>query len=156
MFKRIFRLLEPEIFFNFLLLLLGFLIIGVSWKYGFGTIKRPGPGLYPFFLGMVIIVPFSLALIILELKSEKSKSLFDKSSLKTFILMNISFVFWIVSLSVLGYVIATFCVTFAFCKIMQLEGWVKPFIMSFCTSLLVYLLFDFWLYIDLPRGILSV
>ena len=156
MLKRIFRLFEPEVFFNTFLMVLGIVVVVVSWGYGFGTIKRPGPGVYPFFLGMIIIFPSSLVLIIQGVKSPRREPLFDGSSLKTFLLMNLSFVFWIVSLPFLGYVIGTFCATFAFSKIMKLEGWVKPSIMSFCTSLLVYLLFDVWLYIDLPRGLLGV
>jgi putative tricarboxylic transport membrane protein len=154
--RKISKFLEPELFFYFLILILGVAIVVVSWNYGFGSIKRPGPGLYPFFLGLCIILPLSLALLILGLGSEKSEAIFDRSSLKTFLLMNVFFVFWIISLPFLGYVIATFCATFAFCKIMHLEGWIKPLILSFSTSFLVYLLFDVWLYIDLPRGILGI
>jgi hypothetical protein len=36
---------------------------------------------------------------------------------------------------------------------MGLEGWGKPLLLSFRTGLFIYLLFDYWLYIDLPRGI---
>ena len=151
---KILRLLEPEIFFDFLLFILGIVIIVVSLEYGFGALKQPGPGLYPFFLGL-IIVPFSMVLVILGLKSKKAQPLFSRSSFITFSLMVISFVLWILSLPVLGYVISTFCVTFAFCKIMTLEGWLRPFILSACTALFVYLLFDVWLYIDLPRGMLG-
>jgi hypothetical protein len=38
---------------------------------------------------------------------------------------------------------------------MKLEGWVKPLAVSAGTALFVYLLFDYWLYIDLPRGLLG-
>ena len=103
----------------------------------------------------MIIVPFSLLLLILELSADKYEQLFDKSGLKTFTLMVICFVLWILSLRVLGYVMSTCCVTFAFSKIMKLEGWIKPLVMSVFTALIIYLLFDVWLYIDLPRGILG-
>ena len=152
---KISRLFEPEIFFEFLLMILGVVVIIVSLEYGFGALKSPGPGLYPFFLGL-IIVPFSIVLVILGLKSKKSEPLFNKSSFITFSLMVISFILWIVSLPLLGYVVATFSVTYAFCKIMKLEGWLRPFLLSICTALFVYLLFDVWLYIDLPRGILGL
>ena len=151
---KILKLLEPELFFDFLLLILGIAVIIVSLGYGFGALKQPGPGLYPFFLGL-IIVPFSAILIVLGLKSKKAEPLFDKSAFITFLLMVISFILWIVSLPVLGYVVATFSVTYAFCKIMKLQGWLRPFILSICTALFVYLLFDVWLYIDLPRGMLG-
>ncbi|MEN3351934.1 MAG: hypothetical protein V7640_92, partial [Betaproteobacteria bacterium] len=37
-----------EAAFDVLLLVLGGVISYVSWGYGFGTLSRPGPGLYPF------------------------------------------------------------------------------------------------------------
>ena len=55
----------------------------------------------------------------------------------------------------LGYVIVTLLATYAFCKIMNLEGWWKPLSVSVGTAFFIWLLFDYWLYIDLPRGILG-
>ena len=52
----------------------------------------------------------------------------------------------------LGYVAVTLVSVFALSKIMQLEGWLKPLILSAATALFIYFLFDVWLYIDLPRG----
>jgi putative tricarboxylic transport membrane protein len=153
--KRVLKLLQPELFFTFLLMVLSIVIIIVSLRYGFGALRRPGPGLYPFFLGLFIL-PLSIALIILGLKSKSSEPLFTKSGLKTFLLMVITFCLWIITMPVLGYVLVTFAVAFAFCKIMKLEGWLKPLALSIATALFIYLLFDVWLYIDLPRGILGM
>jgi hypothetical protein len=133
-------------------MVLSIVIIIVSWRYGFGTLRKPGPGLYPFFIGLLILF-FSIALLILGLKSKNSEPLFTKSGLKTFLLMVITFCLWIIIMPVLGYVLVTLAVAFAFCKIMKLEGWLKPLALSIGTALFIYLLFDVWLYIDLPRGI---
>jgi hypothetical protein len=38
---------------------------------------------------------------------------------------------------------------------MKLEGWWKPLAVSAGTALSIYALFDYWLYVDLPRGILE-
>lgn len=152
--KKILKLLQPELFFTFLLMALGIVIIIVSLRYGFGALRRPGPGLYPFFVSLIIISS-SIILLILGLKSKSSGPLFTKSGLKTFLLMVITFCLWIITMPVLGYVIVTFAVAFAFCKIMKLEGWLKPLALSVGTALFIYVLFDVWLYIDLPRGILG-
>jgi len=53
--------LEP--FVVFLLLVLGLAISVISWGYGFGTLRQPGPGLYPFFIGAAIAV-FSLFILL--------------------------------------------------------------------------------------------
>ena len=153
--KNILKLFHPELFFTFLLMVLSIVIIIVSWKYGFGTLRKPGPGLYPFFIGLLILF-FSITVFLLGLKSKSSEPLFTKSGLKTFLLMVITFCLWIMIMPVLGYALVTFAVTFAFCKIMKLEGWLKPLALSIATALFIYLLFDVWLYIDLPRGILGL
>jgi heme A synthase len=146
--------LRLETIFDFILMVLGFIILIVSWGYGFGTFRRPGPGLYPFFIGALVLF-FSVILIILEMKPKKNEPVFVQGGPLTFILMIITFCLWIVVMPFLGYVVVTFLATFAFSKIMKLEGWWKPLALSVGTAVFIYLLFDYWLYIDLPRGILG-
>ena len=81
--------------------------------------------------------------------------LFGSEGIKTFLLMTATFCLWIAVMPFLGYVIVTLLATYAFCKIMNLEGWRKPLALSAGTALFIYLMFDYWLYIDLPRGILG-
>jgi hypothetical protein len=140
--------------FDFVLMILGGVITMISLAYGFGTFRRPGPGLYPFFIGVCIFL-FSIVLLIAGRRSPMSTPLFDPQSMKTFLLMTAAFCLWIVVMPVLGYVLVTFLATAAFAKIMKLEGWWKPLAVSAGTAFFIYLLFDYWLYIDLPRGILG-
>ena len=126
----------------------------ISLAYGFGTFRRPGPGLYPFFIGLSILI-FGIVLLILELRSPMSAPLFGQGAIKTFLFMTATFCLWIAVMPFLGYVIVTLLATYAFCKIMKLEGWWKPLAVSGGTALFIYVLFDYWLYIDLPRGILG-
>lgn len=144
--------LEP--FFVFLLLALGLAISVISWGYGFGSLRQPGPGLYPFFIGVAIAV-FSLFILISELRSGTGEPVLDKEGARTLALMTLTFCLWIVAMPLLGYVIVSLLATYAFCKIMKLEGWWKPLAVSAGTALSIYALFDYWLYIDLPRGILG-
>ena len=143
-----------ESLFVFLLLVLGSAISVISWGYGFGSLRQPGPGLYPFFIGAAIAV-FSLFILISELRSETSKPLLDKEGARTLVLMTVTFCLWIVAMPLLGYAVVTLLATYAFCKIMKLEGWRKPLAVSAGTALSIYVLFDYWLYVDLPRGILG-
>ena len=140
--------------FDFLMLVLGIVIAVISLGYGFGSVARPGPGLYPFFLGVAIAV-FALFILISELRSDNHKPILDKEGTITLILMAATFALWIVAMPLLGYVVVTLLAAFAFCKIMKLEGWWKPLAVSGGTALFIYLMFDYWLYIDLPRGILG-
>lgn len=133
---------------------LGIIIIAISLTYGLGTLRRPGPGLYPFFIGLSIVV-FSMVLLISELKPQTRPALFNRGDVKTLLFMIVAFCLWILMIPPLGYVIVTLLVAFGFCKIMKLEGFWKPLSISAGTALFIYLLFDYWLYIDLPRGILG-
>jgi putative tricarboxylic transport membrane protein len=152
---RILKLMHPELFFDLLILILGIVITIISWRYGLGALKRPGPGLYPFLIAVFLILPFSTILVISALKSEKNEALFGKHGFREFLLMTLAFILWIGAMPYLGYVIVTLVATFCFCKVMKLEGWLKPLALSVGTALFIYILFDYWLYIDLPRGILG-
>jgi putative tricarboxylic transport membrane protein len=142
-----------ETMFDLLLMLVGIMILVVSWGYGFGSFRRPGPGLYPFLIGAFVFV-LSFILCLYELKPKETPPIFE-GNVFTFIWMVITFCLWIVVMPLLGYVIVTLLATFAFAKIMKLEGWWKPSAVAVGTAVFIYLLFDYWLYIDLPRGLLG-
>ena len=115
---------------------------------------HPGPGFYPIFIGGAIGV-FSLFILVSELRSGPAEPPLDKGGARTLVFMASTFALWILAMPLLGYVVVTLLATYAFCKIMNLEGWWKPLAVSAGTALFIYALFDYWLYIDLPRGILE-
>jgi putative tricarboxylic transport membrane protein len=146
--------LPSGFFFDLCLPAVGIIIIVVSLGYGFGTLRKPGSGLYPFFLGLSIAV-FGTLLLIADLRARVSFPLFQRGDLRIFVSMIAAFCLWILLMPLFGYLAMTLLSTFGFCKIMKLEGWRKPLAISVGTTLFIYLLFDYWLYIDLPRGILG-
>jgi len=151
------RKLKPfplELTFDLILTVLGIIIVFASLKYGFGTFRTPGPGLFPFFIGLSLLI-FGLALLISEFRTQKRSALLNRKDVKTLLSMIFAFCMWILAIPVLGYVVVTVLVTYGICKIMNLEGWWKPLSVSVGTALLIYFLFDYCLYIDLPRGILG-
>jgi hypothetical protein len=107
--------------FVFLLLVLGLGISIVSRGYGFGTLQQPGPGLYPFLIGVAIAV-LSLFVLTAQLKSEATTLPLDKEGAKTLVFMSLTFCLWIVAMPLLGYVVVTLLAAYAFCKIMKLVG----------------------------------
>lgn len=143
--------LRLETAFELVLLAIGCAIAFVSWGYGFGSFERPGPGLYPFFVGLAIAL---LALLTLRsaLRAPHRPAL-DPEGSRVVLSMTATFCFWIAAMPLLGYVLVTLIATFVFCKVMKLEGWRRPLAVAVGTALFIYLLFDVWLYIDLPRGL---
>lgn len=131
--------------------LLSIVIMLLSSSYGLGTPAKPGSGMYPFVVGLCIF-PLSLSLFLSSLKYEKQEAMLSRVQIGTFVSFIVVFAFWILAMPYLGYPLVTLITTFGLSKIMKLEGWLKPLLLSAGTALFIYLLFDVWLYVDLPRG----
>ena len=132
----------------------GVLAMVLSIPYGVGTIKRPGPGLYPFAVGLLIL-PLDLLVFLSSREHPHEGQRLDKRGIVTFLSFVGACVFWIMAMPYTGYPIVTLIAAFFLSKVMKLEGWVKPLILALGVAIFIYLLFDYWLYIDLPRGILE-
>lgn len=143
-----------EMTFDVILALLGVVVTLTSLRYGFGTLRAPGPGLFPFFLGLGVLIT-GLALLTSELGTQIRSASLNREDVKPLVSMVLAFCVWILAMPFLGYVLATVLVTYGICKIMDLEGWWKPLSVSVGTALFIYFLFDYCLYIDLPKGILG-
>ena len=143
-----------EFIFNIVMLIAGAIIIGMSLKLGFGTLKKPGTGLVPLWAGLIILVS-AVVMVFSGGKTKAGGASFNKRELVTYTLMTLVFIGWIVTMPFLGYIVGTFLCAICFSKIMGLSGWLRPFCLASGTTLFCYLLFDVWLYMDLPRGILG-
>ncbi len=141
-----------EACFTLILLLLSIYIIIHSIQIGIGQLTAPMSGLYPFIAGALIFI----CSIMFFIKPTYGQPPFKNiGEVRDFILLIISFVFWVCSMPYLGYVFATFVTSFAMFKIFKVQGWFRPLLLTLGISLFIYLLFDYWLYTDLPRGILG-
>ena len=145
---------RPEIILNVLAMILGLLVMGLSWQLGLGSLARPGTGLAPLLAGGMIFFS-ALSLVLFQGKTHQDTPSFHPREKKTYFLMTVVFVGWMLALPLLGYILGTFLATFSLAKVMKIPGWLRSFLLSIGTTLFCYFLFDFWLYMDLPRGILG-
>ncbi len=144
---------QTESIFNVVLTILGLVITIMSVQIGFGTLRAPGSGLFTFLAGLLIFFPNIILLF--RQRSAKTEVVLDRYGITNFLLMSLMLVLWIVLMPLLGYIVMTFIATYAIAKIMRLEGWIKPLLLSAGTTGLCYVLFDYVLYLDLPRGFLA-
>ncbi len=145
---------RPEIILNLLAMILGLWVMGLSWQLGLGSLAKPGTGLVPLLAGGVIFNS-ALLLVLFRGKTRQDTPSFDTKEKKTYLLMTVVFVSWMLALPLLGYIGGTVLATFFLAKVMKIPGWLRPILLSVGTTLFCYFLFDFWLYMDLPRGILG-
>ena len=141
-----------ESIIHLVLSMLGLMITAESVQIGFGTLRRPGSGLFPFLCGIILFL-LNIIPLIHPSEAEPQASLFaKKDDNKTFLFLILTFFSWILLMPYLGWLSITFFVTLSFSKILRLEGWRKPLLLSFGNTALSYFLFDYLLYLDLPRG----
>ena len=147
-----------EVLFVIALTLFSLIILFMSLQLGFGRIKAPGAGFFPAFISTFGLV-LGILLIVRSLRTTKDQEMkkvfIDRKGFLRLMAMIITFCGWLIVMPWLGFIIVTFLATFAFAKIMGLEGWLKPIMLAIGGSIFIYLLFDVWFYADLPRGILG-
>ncbi|KYH31033.1 tripartite tricarboxylate transporter TctB family protein [Neomoorella mulderi] len=136
----------------------GLLIAFMSYQLGIGSLQQPGGGLFPLLAGSLIFA-FGALLLVDYLKTgfvrTSSEMMFEEGGVQRFIGTLVSLVAWLVFMPWLGYIIVTFLVALALFKVMGLEGWLRPILLSLSVVLFFYVLFEVCFYIDLPRGILG-
>jgi len=140
--------IHGEFIFNLILIALGIFIIVESVRVGFGSLKRPGSGLFILFCGISIFFLNGYRLF----KASGIQSVFTKKEAIKFLTILAPFLAWIVLIKFLGYVLVTFLCTLCIAKLLDLPRWRWPLLLSLGTTAFCYLLFDHILYLDLPRG----
>ena len=144
--------LQGEFIFHLLLILLGFFIILISLQLGFGTLKQPGSGLFPFLCGMILFF-LNLLLFFFRREAQDQEPVFaDAGEFKKYLGLILVLVSWILVMPLLGWPWVTFLVTFFLAKILRLEGWTKPLLLAAGNTALTYFLFGYCLVLDLPQG----
>lgn len=145
-----------ETIFCFGLIVFFMVVLVISVRLGFGAMKNPGPGFFPAFIslfGILFTILVLVQLLYARGRAEPGNRIFEEGQQKRFLAMAATFCGWLSLMPWLGFIVVTFLATMAFSKIMRLEGWWRPVLLSICASVFIYLLFDVWFYADLPRGI---
>ncbi len=107
-----------------------------------GTLRQPGPGLFPFWGGL-LLGAFALILLARSLKSrERLRS--GAIPWPALIMVLGALLGYLLFLETLGFVIVTFLFLLALFCFAEI-GWIKQVAWSVIATSLVYALFKFWL-----------
>jgi putative tricarboxylic transport membrane protein len=134
------------------LFILSILMIYLSWKLPIGSFRRPGPGLYPLLIA-VILGSLTLYLFI-STSLEKVKIRRNKWDLKKVSYILGILLVYSVCFESLGFLLSTFLFFLLLKPIIQ-KQWSFVLIGAILVALSSYFIFDTLLQSQLPKGILG-
>jgi putative tricarboxylic transport membrane protein len=120
-----------------------------------GSLKRPGPGFLPFILACILVV-LSLALIASQWKKRGGKAPFwpDGSWLRP-LLGTVAFALYAFLIDLLGFLLTTFIFLVLWMWLIENIAWRQIAAVSIGVTVVLYLIFGYFLEVPLPGGIFS-
>lgn len=137
------------------LLLFGAMICWEARKLDMGRIVKPGPGFFPFWLGIALVI-VALALIFQFRRGKPEESIPGpgKGHRWEKILYTLgALLLYAFFLESLGYILATFLLLFFLFRVIDTQKWGVVVFGSILSSFITYALFKLWLQVQLPVGL---
>ncbi|MBI5969056.1 MAG: tripartite tricarboxylate transporter TctB family protein [Deltaproteobacteria bacterium] len=139
---------------NITALLLSALYLVGALGYPMGTLDRPGPGLYPLFTGILLVIA-SIGSLVTNLLNQLEKKINfprgkDLGRVLTVIGGTIAYV---LLLPYAGHLLASMAIVFIVLQTMGLPSWPLKIGFTIAIALGSFYLFDTLLSVPLPRGI---
>lgn len=120
----------------------------LSYGYGLGTLREPGPGLWPFAIGVTIAL-LSAALLVVGRGLTDSERFTRSSWLPAFGLL--TFVVLAVLMPLVGFEIPSLALCMVWLRFLGGESWRSTIVVSVCTVAAFYAVFLYALRIPLPH-----
>ena len=120
--------------------------------------KKPGPGLFPLFLGITLGFLSLVFIIVKGFRQNKDAAPLwtDRRNRKRILLAFGMLISYAIVLPFLGFLVSTFFLVFFLLSLFYSGKWITLGIASFFISLAFYIIFQVLLKIQLPYGILGI
>jgi len=149
---------NPDQFSSLVWFVVGMIITLWSLKYGFGSFSEPGVGFITFFAGAILAL-LSLLLFFGSFRERKIPSvlhhLWANLDVKKVLYVLLLLVGYTLLLRPLGFFLCTFLLLFLLFRVKGAYGIFTILLVSFSVTAGSYLVFQVWLQVQLPRGILG-
>ena len=167
-FRESLMAVRKEIISSLVLLLFGLLFLFYGLQYPFDELANPGPGVFPFLVGAVLVIlAGSQFLRSIKKKiaqrgrenegTDGTRSLLDTlrdSGEARVVFMIAVFVVYLLLVKWVGFFVSNFFFVILSSRLLGSKNWMNPSILSVGIGLFCYLLFEVWLKISFPKGIL--
>jgi putative tricarboxylic transport membrane protein len=147
---------KPYALLAILLLVCSVLTIISARAYEYWSGNQPGPGFFPFWLGVLLAV-FSFIMLLTAMKSAKGGSfeLPNRAGLKKILVIAVAQLGFLLIIPKLGFLITSSIFLFALFVFFPKYSNLTNGILSIFISVVFYLIFQKWLLVQLPTGYFS-
>jgi putative tricarboxylic transport membrane protein len=122
-----------------------------STKLPFGTIHSPGPGFFPWWTGILIVL-LSLVLLVQSLTSRSSTNREGFGRFGKVVALLIVLAAYTFLLDSVGYPLCTFLLVLFMLRVTDPQPWAIAVGVAGITAVGSYIVFAMWLSVPLPRG----
>jgi putative tricarboxylic transport membrane protein len=144
-----------------LIFLFGALTVYFSLRMPLGTFRAAGPGLFPLYLGLLLVVLSSIFTLATVMRLRRDRKWVGKTSetpgsVKPVLGFMAVIVFAAVFLEHLGYAPTAFIVVMVLLQILGGRYWRRNLLISLAVGAVSHFLFVQWLQIPFPQGVLGL
>ncbi len=141
---------------NIVALLLGLAYLWIAFGYERGTLNQPGPGFYPQFVGLLLVIA-SIGALCTEVShpARREPVLPRGRDLGRVIAVTAGSVAYVALLNVAGHLLSSVLVVFIVLHTMGMKSWPMKIGVTIAIAVGSYYLFDVVLMVSLPRGFLQ-
>lgn len=128
---------------------------GTAWqatKLSLGVPSAPGPGFFPFWLG-ILLIGVALIILVQDIKRKPEGQEIEHSKIRAFLALAAIFIYALL-MEPLGYVLCTFLLIYFLLTMMTRKAWWFGPLVACLITLGSYILFSVCLEVLLPKGIL--
>ncbi len=122
----------------------------LSTRLGLGTLRQPGPGLWPFLVSLALCV-FAVA----SLLGDRGEIDPDTLPLRRMLLGVLSLALYILGFEYLGVVLPTLLVLLLWLRVLARETWRSSLVIAVASTAALWAIFDLLLGVPLPAGVLA-
>ncbi len=138
----------------FLIFILGITVLAGSWKLGSGwTSDGPGPGYFPFYIGLILCVAGLGVLYQALFSKDKNTDIFvDNEQLKLVLSVLIPACVFVLGVQLIGMYVASFIYIALFMIILGKFSKFKSAFISLAVVVLFFFMFEVWFKVPLFKG----
>jgi putative tricarboxylic transport membrane protein len=157
---------RKEVAASLVVILFGAVFLFYTTRYPLDTWESPGPAVFPLILGVLLMALSAGQLVQVLWKAWRQehhdrpghesglKSLLRNSGEWKAFRMIALFILYLLMMQWIGFFVSTFLFAILSSRLTEAEDWGRPIALSTGITLFCYLLFEVWLKLSFPRGIL--